>query len=127
MSNPKGCKYTESHEWCRTEGPAAVVGITQHAAEQLTDLVYIDLPSVGDTVSAGQPFGEIESVKAVGELNSPVSGEVVEVNQAVLDDVSIISSDAFEAGWLIKVRLSNPGELDGLMDAAEYDKILADH
>ena len=104
-----------------------MVGITQHAAEQLTDLVYIDLPSVGDTVSAGQPFGEIESVKAVGELNSPVSGEVVEVNQAVLDDVSIISSDAFEAGWLIKVRLSNPGELDGLMDAAEYDKILADH
>jgi len=127
MSNPKGCKYTESHEWCRTEGPTAVVGITQHAAEQLTDLVYIDLPSVGDTVSAGQSFGEIESVKAVSELNSPVSGEVIEVNQAVLDDVSIISSDAFGAGWLLKVRMSNPSELDDLMDAAEYDKALADH
>jgi glycine cleavage system H protein len=127
MSNPKGCKYTESHEWCRAEGPTAVVGITQHAAEQLTDLVYIDLPSVGDTVSAGQSFGEIESVKAVSELNSPVSGEVIEVNQAVLDDVSIISSDAFGAGWLLKVRMSNPSELDDLMDAAEYDKALADH
>ncbi|MBN2582245.1 MAG: glycine cleavage system protein GcvH [Planctomycetes bacterium] len=125
MSNPQDCKYTESHEWCRVEGDTAAVGITQHAAEQLTDLVYIDLPSVGDTVSAGQSFGEIESVKAVGDLNSPVSGEVVEVNQAVIDDVSIISSDAFGAGWLVKVKLSDPGELGRLMDVAEYEKSLA--
>jgi glycine cleavage system H protein len=127
MSNPTNCKYTESHEWCRTEGSTAVVGITQHAAEQLTDLVYIDLPSVGDTVSAGQSFGEIESVKAVGDLNSPVSGKVVEVNVGAIEDVSIISADAFGAGWLMKVELSDPGELGGLMDAAEYEKTLAEH
>jgi len=121
MPSPKDCRYTETHEWCRIEGDVATVGITQHAVELLTDLVYVDLPAPGTQVAAGKQFGEVESVKAVSELNSPVSGEVVESNGAVTDDLSLISTDPYGKGWLIKVRLSNPGEAAKLMDAAAYD------
>jgi glycine cleavage system H protein len=124
MPSPKDCRYTPTHEWCRIEGDVATVGITQHAVELLTDLVYVDLPAPGTKVSAGKQFGEVESVKAVSELNSPVSGEVLENNGAAAADLSSISTDPYGRGWLIKVRLSNPGEAAKLMDAAAYDATL---
>lgn len=124
MTSPKDCRYTATHEWCRIQGDLATVGLTQHAVEQLTDLVYVDLPAVGTKVSAAQQFGEVESVKAVSELVSPVSGQVVESNRAAVDDLSAISTDPYGRGWLIKVRLSDPAEVDALMDADAYDATL---
>ena len=123
-SNPTDLRYTATHEWCRFEGQTATIGITQHAVEQLMDLVYVNLPAVKATVSAGKPFGEIESVKAVSELNSPVSGEVVARNEAVLAEPATITADPYGQGWLIKVRISNPKELDALLDAAAYEATL---
>ena len=102
-----------------------MVGLTQYALEQLTDLVYVDLPEAGSQVAAGEQFGEVESVKAVSGLNSPISGEVVERNDAVCADPAGISADPYGEGWLIKVKMSDPLELDSLMDAAAYDASLA--
>lgn len=119
MSSPADLKYTESHEWCRIEGDVATIGITAHAAEALSDLVYIDLPEAGDDVTAGEPFGEIESVKAVSDLKCPVDGEVTEVNDQLEDNLGDINSDPYGKGWMIKVKLS--GEAEGLLDAAAYD------
>ena len=120
MSVPQDLKYTATHEWVRMEGDVATIGITQPAVEQLTDLVFVDLPSRGVKVQARHPFGEIESVKAVSELISPVTGEVIEVNGAVSGDPTIISGDPYGAGWLIRIRLGDRAELDGLLDAAAY-------
>ncbi len=120
MSMPQDLKYTESHEWVRLEGDIATVGITQVAVDQLTDLVYVDLPAAGIEVQARRPFGEIESVKAVSELISPVSGKVVETNDAVSGDPTVISGDPYGAGWLIKISLTDPAELDNLLDAGAY-------
>ncbi|QDT65439.1 glycine cleavage system protein GcvH [Calycomorphotria hydatis] len=113
-------KYLESHEWVNLSGETATIGITDFAVEQLTDLVYIDLPAVGSTITKGQTFGEVESVKAVSELYAPISGEVVEVNSSLEDDLAVLSDDAFGAGWMIKVKPSNPSELDELLDRATY-------
>lgn len=121
MASPSNLRYAATHEWCRAEGETAVVGISQHAVDLLHDLVYIDLPAVGVKVAAGQQFGEVESVKAVSELIAPVSGTVVERNEAVAASPEKISADPYEAGWLLKVRMSNPAELAGLLDAAAYD------
>lgn len=123
MSNPTDLQYTESHEWVRVEGDVATVGITAHAAESLSDLVFLDLPEKGDDVSTGEGFGEIESVKAVSDLKSPVSGEVVEVNADLADDLPTINKDPYGKGWMIKVKLSSPPE--GLMDAAAYEQHVA--
>ncbi|MCB9899088.1 MAG: glycine cleavage system protein GcvH [Planctomycetes bacterium] len=125
MSNPKDLKYTESHEWVRVQGDVATIGITAHAAESLSDLVFIDLPSVGDDLSAGESFGEIESVKAVSDLNAPVSGEVVEVNGDLEDNLKDINDDPYGKGWLVKVKLS--GGTDHLLDAAAYDAHVQEH
>jgi glycine cleavage system H protein len=125
MGSPQNCRYTATHEWCRVEGGAAVVGITQHAVEQLTDLVYVDLAAPKTRLAAGQPFGEIESVKAVSELSSPVTGEVTARNDAVVNDPAVISADPYGAGWLIKLKMSKPSEVEALMDAAAYDASLA--
>ena len=123
MSSPSDLKYTSSHEWVRIEGDVATLGITQHAAESLSDLVFLDLPEVGDDVTAGESFGEIESVKAVSDLNSSVSGEVVEINAELPDNLGDINSDPYGKGWMIKVKISGQG--DGLMDAAAYDAHVA--
>ena len=124
MSSPSDLKYTKSHEWVRVEGDVATVGITAHAAESLSDLVYIDLPSVGTEVSADAGFGEIESVKAVSDLKSPVDGEVVEVNEGLSDNLGDVNADPYGKGWMIKVKLS--GDLPGdLLDAAAYDTLAA--
>jgi len=123
--NPDDLRYTETHEWVRIEktpsGKLATVGITAFATELLTDLVHIDLPAVGAAVKAGQPFGEVESVKSVSDLNSPVEGEVVEVNDAITDQLETVSDDPFGEGWLIKVKLADDSALQKLMDRAAYE------
>ncbi len=121
---PEQLRYTPTHEWVHVEtqdgGQVATVGITAFAVEALADLVFIQLPEVGQEVKAGQPFGEVESVKAVSDLNSPVDGQVVEVNSAVADNLELLSQDPFGQGWLIKVRVSDPSGLDSLLDHAAY-------
>lgn len=117
-----GLYYSESHEYVKTEGEYAYVGITDYAQEQLGNVVYVDMPAEGDEVEAGKEFGAVESVKAASDLISPVSGEVVEVNETLEDSPELINSDAFGT-WIIKVRLSNPSELDVLLNPTEYRKI----
>jgi glycine cleavage system H protein len=119
---PTNCRYLESHEWARQEGDLIVVGITDFAVKHLTDLVYIDLPDAGEKVTRGSRFGEIESVKAVSDLNSPVSGEIVAVNSDLEDNLDRVAKDPFGEGWMIKVKPSGPNPLDGLLDAAAYRK-----
>ena len=119
---PADLKYTKEHEWVRVDGDTGVVGITNFAQQQLGDVVYVDLPEVGTTFSAGQPFGTIESVKAVSELFAPVAGEVVEVNAALKDKHEAVNTKPHEA-WMIKLRLSNPADLKTLLDAAAYQAL----
>ena len=122
---PKGLRYAETHEWAQLEGDVCAVGITKFAVEQLTDVVYIDIKkAVGDQVTAGQSFGEIESVKAVSDLYAPVSGEVVAVNAAVVSDPASLSADPFGAGWLIKVKVA-AGAADKLLGPEQYEKQIA--
>lgn len=110
-------KYTADHEWIAVDGDIATVGITAYAAEKLGDVVYVDLPKVGSTVTGGTVVGEIESTKSVGELFAPVAGEVVEINQAVVDQPDLVNADPFGDAWMIKVRFT---ELPALLTAAEY-------
>jgi len=124
--NPRDRRYSATHEWAKIEGNVVTVGISKHAVEELTDLVYLQLPSVGDAVTAGSPFGEIESVKAVAELNSPVDGEVVEANTAIAEKLDAVSKDPYGAGWIVKIKASSPSQLDALMTAEQYEKHLAE-
>ena len=117
MADPATLKYTAEHEWIAVDGDVATVGITAYAADKLGDVVFVDLPKVGATVGAGKVVGEIESTKSVGELYAPVDGEVVEANQAVIDQPDLVNSDPFGAGWMIKVRFT---ELPTLLTADEY-------
>lgn len=118
----EGLYYTESHEYVKVEGEYGYVGITDYAQHQLGNVVYVDLPEADDEVTAGDDFGAVESVKAASDLVSPVSGVVVEVNEALEDDPALINKDAFE-NWIIKVKLSDMVELDGLMNASQYEEI----
>lgn len=115
--------YSQTHEWARVEGDTTTVGITAFAAEHLSDLIFIQLPKPGAEVKQGAPFAEIESVKTVSDINSPVSGRITEVNDAVAGNLNAISTDAFGAGWLIKVKLSSPDELKKLITADAYKKL----
>lgn len=117
---PEQLKYAKTHEWVRVEGDTAWVGITDHAQAELTELVFVELPESGRTVSAGQPCAVVESVKTASDIYAPLSGEVIEVNQALTDDPGKVNADAFGEGWFFKVRMSTPSELDGLMDATSY-------
>lgn len=119
---PKDRKYMQSHEWCKPQGEVATVGITDFAVSHLSDLVFLDLPETGTTVTAGESFGEIESVKAVSDLYSPVSGEVVEVNSDLPDNLDTLNAEPFEGGWMIKVKVTE--ESPDLMDAAAYEEHL---
>ena len=114
-------KYTEDHEWIQVEGDIATVGITQHAQDALGDVVFVELPEVGKTYAQKDTAGVVESVKAAADVYMPVSGEVVEVNQALVDEPSLANSDPMGAGWFFKVRLSQPDEVAALMDEAAYD------
>jgi glycine cleavage system H protein len=125
---PESLKYCESHEWVAPpEGSSgiATIGISAFAVAQLNDIVFMALPSVGQRVAAGEEFGEVESVKAVSPMYSPVSGEVVEVHSELVDHLDRLNADPYERGWIIKVRISDPSELDGLMDYAAYQKMCA--
>ena len=118
----EGLYYSESHEYVRVEGEFGYIGITDYAQEQLGNVVYVDMPEVDDTVSAQEEFGAVESVKAVSDLMSPLSGVVVEINEALEDEPELINQDAFE-NWIIKVKLEDKSELDSLMGAEEYEKV----
>lgn len=120
---PDDMLFTQSHEWLKKEGDIAVIGITDFAVQQLSDLVYIDLPKAGKILKSGEPFGEIESVKAVSDLVSPVSGEIIEVNSNLSSNLDAIVKDTYGAGWVIKVKMSNPSELTNLISKDAYDKL----
>ena len=122
---PTDRSYLESHEWAQLDGDIVTVGITDFAVEQLGELVYLDLPEVEDDATAGSGFGEVESVKAVSDVNAPVDGEIVEVNTALADNLDTLQNDPFQGGWLIKIKVSNPDCLSGLLDAAAYEEIVA--
>jgi glycine cleavage system H protein len=115
-------KYAKTHEWVALEGDVATVGISDFAVQALTDLVYIDLPPVGRKVTAGETFGEVESVKAVSDLYAPITGEVIEINQQLPDNLALLSDDPFGAGWMLKVKVPGGTSLDHLLDAAAYQK-----
>jgi glycine cleavage system H protein len=123
--NPKTLRYTKDHEWARRDGGTVVVGVTAHAQEALGDVVYVELPKVGDTMTAGSPFGVVESTKAVSELFAPISGKVTKVNSALADEPSTINTDPYGAGWIVELTPSEPSQLDGLMDADAYGELLA--
>ncbi len=120
MARPEDLRYTPTHEWVRVEGDIATVGITDFAVGELSDLVFVDLPSVGESVEKDARFGEVESTKTVSDLIAPVSGTVVSVNSGLVDHPEIISQSPFEEGWMIKVRMSKPDEADLHLRAAEY-------
>ena len=117
-------KYTNDHEWAHEEGEVLVIGITDYAQDSLGEIVYIELPSEGDEITKGDPFGAVESTKAVSDLYAPVSGDVVEVNEALLDAPETINSDPYGEGWMIKVKVYDPGELGDLMDFEGYTDFL---
>ena len=117
----EGLRYSETHEWVKVEGGIAVIGVSDFAQAEMGDITYVDLPDVDDEVTAGEEFGALESVKASSELVAPVSGKVVEVNSALEDAPEQVNEDAY-AAWIIKVEMSNPSELDALMDAAAYEE-----
>jgi glycine cleavage system H protein len=121
---PKDLKYSETHEWVRVDKDFATVGITEFATKQLTDLVYVELPSTGAKVAKGSSFGVVESVKAVSDLHSPVSGTAVKVNEKLSKEPEIVTQDPYGEGWMIKVKIEDPPELDTLMDSEEYEKLV---
>jgi len=120
MNYPENYRYTKEHEWVSVNGDVGTVGITFHAQSELGDIVYVDMPTPGAAVTAGESFGSVESVKAVSEIYSPVTGEVVEANEVLKDAPEKLNDDPHGEAWLVKVRLSDPSQLDELMDAAAY-------
>ena len=126
MAHPSDRKYSNEHEWVMVDGDTAVIGISDFAQDQLGEVVYVDLPSEGDSVSAGDSFGEIESVKSVSELFSPVTGEIVAVNDSLGDSPETVNQDPHGEGWMVKVKIDDATELDGLMSAEEYDVFITE-
>ncbi|HEX6591128.1 MAG TPA: glycine cleavage system protein GcvH [Moraxellaceae bacterium] len=118
---PAELKYASSHEWVRVEGDVAVVGITDHAQDALGDLVYVELPEVGDSVNAGDEAGVVESVKAASDIYAPVSGEIIAINEALSDSPEIVNSDPYTDGWMYKIRIKDAAELEDLLSAEDYD------
>jgi glycine cleavage system H protein len=124
-SYPQSLKYTKEHEWARVNGNTATVGITAYAKDQLGDVVYLELPEVGANVKKSEPFGVVESTKAVSELFAPVSGKVTKVNKALVDSPESINDDPHEKGWMIEIEMSSPQEAAGLLDAKQYEELVA--
>ena len=122
MANvPEDLHYSKDHEWARVEGDTAVVGITDYAQNSLGDVVYVELPKAGEQFAANESFGSVESVKAVSEVFSPVSGEIASINESLNDEPEKVNQDPYVEGWMIRVKMSNPGEVDSLLTAAEYE------
>jgi glycine cleavage system H protein len=125
MSNvPADLKYVESHEWVKVDGDVVTIGVTDFAQSELGDVVFVELPEVGRMLQVGEVFGQVESVKSVSDLYAPVAGEVIEANPALAVDTALVNSDPYGAGFMLKVRLSNPADVDALMDAARYQAIV---
>lgn len=125
MEIPAGLKYSKEHEWVATEDTVATVGLTDHAQDQLGEIVYIELPAVGDKVSKDDPFGVVESVKAVSDIYAPVTGTVIEVNEDLPESPETVNEDPYGDGWLIKVKIADMTDLEDLMDGEEYGEMLA--
>jgi glycine cleavage system H protein len=123
--DPQTLRYAKTHEWAKIDGDVCTIGLTQFAVEQLTDIIYIELPDVGDPAIAGDSFGEIESVKSVNDLYSPVSGDIIEVNDKLTNDPTIISKDPYGKGWIIKVKVARNTKLDHLLSHDDYQKQIA--
>ena len=122
MANiPEDLHYSKDHEWVRVEGDTAVVGITDYAQDSLGDVVYVEMPKAGDQFAANEPFGSVESVKAVSEVFSPVTGEVSGINETLNDEPEKVNQNPYTDGWMIRIKMSNPGEVDSLLTAAEYE------
>ncbi len=126
MASPADLKYTKEHEWIRVEADTGTIGITDYAQDQLGDIVFVDLPQAGTPVRALEKFGEIESVKAVSELFSPISGEVIEANAALAERPELVNESPYGEGWMLRVRLSDPSETEKLLSAEEYDAYVAE-
>lgn len=122
--NPQDLKYTEEHEWARVEGDRLTVGITQYAQDALGDVVYVDLPATGTRVEAGQPFGEVESTKSVSDLYAPVTGTIVERNEALESSPELVNSDPYGDGWMVIIEAESAQAADGLLDAGAYDSLV---
>jgi glycine cleavage system H protein len=125
LPSPTDRRYTKEHEWVRVEDDLGTVGITDYAQDQLGDIVYLDLPSPGTRVKQLDKLGEIESVKAASDLYSPVGGEVVEVNQEIIDKPELVNQSPYDEGWLVRLRLADPAEVDKLLTAEQYDELIA--
>ena len=125
MTVPADLRYTRDHEWVRIDGDEAVIGITGYAAEQLGDIVFVELPETGKQLEASRPFGVVESVKAVSDLFAPLTGEVVATNDALTGGPELVNSDPYGDGWMIRLRLSDPADLEDLLDADAYDALVA--
>jgi len=124
MNFPNDVRYTSEHEWIRVEGEEALVGITDYAQSELGEIVFIDVPTLGETVAQGEVFGSVEAVKTVSDLNMPATGEVLAVNEALEDHPELVNEDPYGEGWMIRIRLSDASELDSLMDAEAYEASL---
>jgi glycine cleavage system H protein len=124
MNFPTDIKYAESHEWVKVEGDIAIVGVSDHAQDQLGEIVFAELPDVGDSFSKGDEMCNLESSKAVGEVKAPVSGEIVEVNETLEDEPEKVNADPYGEGFLVKIKMSDPSEVDSMMDAAAYQATL---
>ena len=125
MNLPENLMYTEEHEWLKVEDTLAIVGITDFAQSQLGDIIYVDLPNIGDKLSSGEPFGEIEAVKTVSELFSPISGKIVAINESILDNPELINNDPYDSGWLIKISKNDHSNFVKLFDAESYKKLIS--
>ncbi|HJQ67347.1 MAG TPA: glycine cleavage system protein GcvH [Blastocatellia bacterium] len=122
MANtPEDLSYTKDHEWVRVRAEQATIGITDHAQNQLGDVVYVELPKVGDKFEVTEPFGSVESVKAVSEIYMPLTGSVVEVNESLNDSPELVNTDPYGDGWMIVIKMDNPAQVDGLLNSAEYE------
>ncbi|MBD3175916.1 MAG: glycine cleavage system protein GcvH [Armatimonadia bacterium] len=124
MAYPSELKYTEEHEWVKVDGDTAAIGITSYAAEELGDIVFVDLPDTGTEVSKGDTFGTIESVKTVADLYAPVSGEITEINETLEDTPETVNESPYEKGWIVKIKMSDKSETDGMLSAEDYEKKL---
>ncbi len=119
-------KYTETHEWVKVEGEVAIIGITDFAQRELSDIVYVELPSVGSSINKGETFGNIEAVKAVEDLYAPITGEIVEVNEKLKNSPELVNQDPYGEGWMIKMKIKNPEELEELLSPEEYKNIIGE-
>ena len=124
MNFPENIKYTSEHEWIRVEGDVAYVGITDYAQSELGEIVFIDINTEGEIVAQGDVFGSVEAVKTVSDLNMPVEGEVLEINETINDQPELVNNDPYGEGWMIKIRVINPAELDSLLDAEGYQALI---